>query len=426
MDTVHPPPCVVVIAASSGGVAALLELVPRLPGDLPASVLIASHTPPFGRRRLPDLLSMAGPLPATHALEGQALEGGRILVAPPDRHLVVEGARVHLTSGAKEHRMRPAADVLFRSAAVAFGARSIGMVLSGGGHDGTAGLTAIRAAGGLTLVQSPHDARLATMPLSALAALNPDACAPARELGALVARFARERAAAEPGTARAVASPGDPPRASAPLSGLRVLVAEDEYLIASELLGMLEALGCEAVGPVADVDAGLRVLEQEAGRIDCAVLDVDLQGEKVFPLAVRLEERALPLVFTTGYGQAVLSGAWAHIPRVQKPYDVHSLGGALRSALRPRGTSSPVARPSSLPIDPTAELIKDSRNLIMRARMLRTASPESGLTRTWEAIRRTQERIDRSALRVTAARHVLRGRGASETRESEEDDAEGS
>jgi CheY-like chemotaxis protein len=193
--------------------------------------------------------------------------------------------------------------VLFRSAAQAFGAQSIGIVLSGTGHDGAAGLAAIKVAGGVTLVQTPMDARFPMMPMNALAAVAPDACVPAEQLGPLVDRFARERAPAVPGTGRAMASPGGRRPRRLSLRNLRVFVAEDEYLIAAELVGMLRELGCSAAGPVPDVAAGLRLLEREHGQLDCAVLDVDLRGETALPLASALQKQGVPLVFATGCGR---------------------------------------------------------------------------------------------------------------------------
>ncbi len=138
---------VVVIAASSGGYFAVQCLASNLPPGLPAAVLLVMHVG-RGTSTLPALLSAAGPLPACHPLDGEALEPGRIYVAPPDRHMFLEGGLIRLACDVKEHFVRPAADVLFRSAAREFGDRVIGVVLSGEGEDGAAGLAAIHAPGG--------------------------------------------------------------------------------------------------------------------------------------------------------------------------------------------------------------------------------------------------------------------------------------
>ena len=421
-----PPPWVVVIAASSGGVKALVALVSSLPAHLRATVLVACHTPATSQRALPGILSLAGPLPASYPDDGQGLEAGRIFVAPPDRHLIVHGHRLHLTSGAKEHGLRPTADVLFRSVAREFGPRALGVVLSGGGHDGTEGLAAIQAAGGLVLVQSDHDAQLSTMPLHALAAVTPDACASARQLGVLVARFtAAERDSPERVPARSRAPRArQPPAAPRSLEGLRVFVAEDEYLIASQILGMLQTLGCGAAGTVSDVETGLRVLDKERGQLDCAVLDVDLRGRTVLPLAQALRGQGVPLVFATGYGRAVLPEAWAAAPRLQKPYDLASLAEALRLALSMRW---PPLTPSSQDlagIDYREETLKDSRNGVMRSRVLLTSSSNRRLLRSREALRRTDERLSESAVRKESLRrvHALRAKLRPESAHAEDED----
>src|SRR5262249_37348973 len=151
-----------------GGVEALLQLAHGFPAEFPASVFIVCHFPPGGRSVLPEILSRAGPLPATHAADGEPFRPGRIYVAPPDRHLMLgPGGRMHLSRGARENHHRPAADPLFRSAARHYGPRVIGVVLTGALYDGSAGLLAVRAAGGLAVAQDPSDALVAAMPQNA-------------------------------------------------------------------------------------------------------------------------------------------------------------------------------------------------------------------------------------------------------------------
>src|SRR5437660_7499134 len=183
---------IIVIGASAGGVAALQEVVARLPEDLPATVLIVVHVPAWYPSVLPKILSRAGPLRASHARDGEAIECGRIYVAPPDHHLLISDGRLRLARGPRENHNRPAIDPLFRSAADAFGARVIGVVLSGSLGDGTAGLQAVKTAGGVAAVQDPSEAAFPDMPASALAWVKMDHCAAIEDIGPLLARLVSE------------------------------------------------------------------------------------------------------------------------------------------------------------------------------------------------------------------------------------------
>lgn len=181
-----------------------MRLVAGLPPDLSAAVLVVLHMPPDAASALPAILTRAGPLPAQHPQDGQAFEAGRIYVAPPNRHLLVREAHVELTVGPRENGVRPAVDVLFRSAARAHGPRVVGVVLSGTLRDGTLGLTAIRLRGGIAIVQDPDDALFGGMPTSAMERDHVDYCLPVSEIAAVLARLAREPARSpepEPDTA---------------------------------------------------------------------------------------------------------------------------------------------------------------------------------------------------------------------------------
>lgn len=181
----------IVIGASAGGVAALRALVSQLPPDLPAPVLVVLHVGAYPSL-LPSLLASAGPMSAGHAEDGQPLLPGRIYVAPPDQHLLVTEEAVHLSRGPKEHHSRPAVDPLFRSAALAHGARVVGVVLTGHLDDGTSGLQAIKACGGVAIVQDPADAQEPSMPLSALRHVKVDLCLPIEQIAAALTRLANE------------------------------------------------------------------------------------------------------------------------------------------------------------------------------------------------------------------------------------------
>jgi two-component system chemotaxis response regulator CheB len=186
------PRRVIVIGASAGGVEALVRLVGGLPADLDAAVFVVLHMPPFARSRLPEILERVGRLPVVTAVDGQPIESGQIYVAPPDRHLLVRRDHLSLGAGPRENHSRPAIDPLFRSAAREYGPRVIAVVLSGTLYDGSAGLMAVKARGGVAVVQEPADAVAEGMPRSALRFVEADYVAPAAEIGPLLAELVRE------------------------------------------------------------------------------------------------------------------------------------------------------------------------------------------------------------------------------------------
>jgi two-component system, chemotaxis family, protein-glutamate methylesterase/glutaminase len=179
---------IVVIAASAGGLEPLFHIITALPAPCSASVFIVMH---IGRRKsmLPHLLRGRGKLPAAFAEDEQAIEPGHIYVAPPDCHMLVERDRIRLDGGPKVRHTRPAADPLFMSAAAAYGKHVIGVVLSGGDSDGADGLRAIKAHGGIALVQRPEEATIPSMPLAAIAAGHPDDSLSAHEIAQRVRTF---------------------------------------------------------------------------------------------------------------------------------------------------------------------------------------------------------------------------------------------
>lgn len=192
---------VVLVGASAGGVEALRTLVAGLPADLPATVLVVLHVPSTGTNALAAILDRSGPLPARAAEHGGPLRHGEVVVAVPDRHLLVTDDHVALTSGPRENGHRPAVDALFRSAARAVGPRAIGVVLTGALDDGAAGLVALRAQGGVGVVQDPADALYDGMPRAALEAARPEHVVPLADVPGLLARLVLEQAPARPSRA---------------------------------------------------------------------------------------------------------------------------------------------------------------------------------------------------------------------------------
>lgn len=185
---------IVVIGASLGGVEALTRVVRRLPANLDAAVFMVLHMSPGRASALSSILARETPLPTVQASDGEPIRNGHVYVAAPDRHLIVRPGHMSLTAGPTENRVRPSVDALFRSAAVAYPGRTIGIVLTGNLDDGAAGLAAIKRCGGIAVVQDPSEAFAPSMPQAALDATRVDHIAFLDEMGPLIARLTAEPA----------------------------------------------------------------------------------------------------------------------------------------------------------------------------------------------------------------------------------------
>lgn len=188
---------IIVVGASAGGLEAMKAFAASLPADLPAAVFVVIHigTGHNGQSYIPEILTAAGPLRAMSARDGDSIRQGTVYVAPPDRHLLVKSEGIRLSHGPKENRSRPAIDPLFRSAALAYGGRVTGMVLTGMLDDGVAGLAEIKRRGGVTVVQDPETALFPSMPLAAVLRVQCDFIVPLSDIAATVSRLANtERA----------------------------------------------------------------------------------------------------------------------------------------------------------------------------------------------------------------------------------------
>lgn len=186
----------VVIGASAGGVELLGQLLPSLPADFPAAVLIVQHVRAGGRRGLYELYAPHCAIRICEAADKQPIEPGTVYFAPADYHLLVEtGRSCALSVDPPVQFSRPSIDVLFESAAWTYGQRLLGILLTGANDDGAAGMTAIRAAGGTTWAQLPSTARAVAMPLSAISReVVDEVLAPE----AIATRLARAHAASDP------------------------------------------------------------------------------------------------------------------------------------------------------------------------------------------------------------------------------------
>jgi two-component system, chemotaxis family, protein-glutamate methylesterase/glutaminase len=178
---------VVAIGTSAGGVEALRFLANGFPENFPASILVTIHLPLEFHSSLNEVLTRAGPLPAAFANDGEVRKKARIYLAPPGRHLIVDGERLWLGTGPRENSFRPAVDPMLRSVAVCCGNRAIGVELTGTcGGDGASGLWAVDQAGGMTVVQEPKDAAFPEMPRTALNRIESDHVALLKDLPGLL------------------------------------------------------------------------------------------------------------------------------------------------------------------------------------------------------------------------------------------------
>jgi two-component system chemotaxis response regulator CheB len=185
-------PDIVVVGASAGGMEALKKLVAQLPSNFPGAIFIVWHVAPAYPSVLPQILERVCPLPVAHAIDKEEIQTGRIYVAPPDHHLLIEPGHIRVTKGPKENRFRPSIDVLFRSAARCYGNQVIGAVLTGMLDDGASGLYAVKEQGGKAIVQHPFDALHSSMPIEAMKTVEVDHCVPVAEMGALLVRMTNE------------------------------------------------------------------------------------------------------------------------------------------------------------------------------------------------------------------------------------------
>jgi len=177
-------------------------MVGALPADFSAPILIVQHIGAF-QSQLPGILNEADGNKAAFGRHGEALQEGRIYVAPPDHHMMLRDGKLELTRGPRENWARPAIDPLFRTAAQYYGPDAIGVVLSGRLNDGTSGLYEIKRQGGIAIVQTPAEAEAPDMPQSALDNVAVDYCLPVAELPRLLMRLTKETS-----RQRSVFSPG--------------------------------------------------------------------------------------------------------------------------------------------------------------------------------------------------------------------------
>jgi two-component system chemotaxis response regulator CheB len=182
---------IVVIGASAGGLEAITQILRGMPDDVDAAILIVLHTANRAGSFLPQILERASKLPVCHPADGDPIERGRVYIAPPGFHMIVEVGVVRVVQGPRENLNRPAVDPLFRSAAAAYGPRVTGVILTGMMDDGTAGLMVVSASGGKAIIQDPKSAMFSGMPKSALEHVPDAETVPIEEISTVLLKSIR-------------------------------------------------------------------------------------------------------------------------------------------------------------------------------------------------------------------------------------------
>ena len=183
----------VVVGASYGGLYALMELLGGLTTDFPAPLVVVQHraADDDDENRLAHVLARYSALPVKDADHGERIEPANVYLAPSDYHLLVDAGHFELTVDDVVQYSRPSIDVLFDSAVRAYGGDVVGVLLTGYGHDGTAGMAAIRDAGGVTIAEDPESALQPAMPLSAIDAGAVDEVLPLERIAPRLLELAR-------------------------------------------------------------------------------------------------------------------------------------------------------------------------------------------------------------------------------------------
>jgi len=182
----------IVMGGSAGALLALGSILPSLPADFPLPIALVLHVPPTKPSYLVEALRQECELRVKEAEDKEPLAPATLYVAPPNYHLLIEKRReFSLSADELVHFSRPAIDVLFESAADAYGPATLGLLLSGANEDGARGIARIQEQGGISVVQSPETASMATMPEAALRIAKPDHVAALPDIGPLLVQASR-------------------------------------------------------------------------------------------------------------------------------------------------------------------------------------------------------------------------------------------
>jgi chemotaxis response regulator CheB len=314
---------IVVLGGSAGALQAAERVLRELPRELPASLFIAVHRGMSLDEddSLTRLLARSTHLITVPAQDRQPFQTGHVYVAPCDHHLLLEHGVMCLERSPKEQHWRPCIDVLFKSAAATYGRRVVGVLLSGMSSDGTAGLWQIKKRGGIAIVQDPGDAECSAMPMSALDNLAADIVLPASDIGRKLVELCAP-SAGESG----VAVP-------------RILIVEDESVIATNLQRTLTQMAYEVIDWVPSGEAAIEIAERE--HPDVVLMDIHLAGAlSGIDTARRIWERLqIPVVYCTAHADLDTLKAVETTDSygyVMKPFQSDAVRAAIQLALARR------------------------------------------------------------------------------------------
>ncbi len=280
-------------------------LAAGLPAGLDASIFIVWHMSPDMTGILPQVLNKYGQLHAANARNGELIHPGRIYVAPPDQHMLIEDGHIRLTRGPKENRFRPAIDPLFRSAAYVYGSRVIGVILSGGLDDGTSGLYTIKEAGGLAIVQDPADAEVSSMPEHALRAVAVDHCVPVAAMPELLTRLSAEVPTENPGIMK---------RHAQTKTEIDIAAESGEAALALFRSGTLTPYTCPACGGVL-----ARLLEGDRVRFRCHTGHAFSSDTLLAAISEQIEDAFYKAIRSVDEGVMLLNHMGDHFAEANEP-----------------------------------------------------------------------------------------------------------
>jgi chemotaxis response regulator CheB len=274
---------IIVLGGSAGAMEATQRLLKDLPSTLPASVFVALHRGliPGFEDTFASRLRISTPLITDLAEDGLPFRAGHAYLAPFDHHLLLENGVMRLEQSPREMHSRPCIDVLFKSAAAAYGRRVIGVLLSGSSVDGSAGLWLIKKRGGIAVIQDPAEAQFRFMPENAIASITPDFVLPLSRIATTLMELARPARMAS-----------DSPK---------ILIVEDESVVATNLKRQLAKLNYDVIDWVPTGEAAIELAERT--HPDLVLMDIHLAGKMSGVDAARQiwERLQIPIVYCTAH-----------------------------------------------------------------------------------------------------------------------------